>query len=187
MIKTRVLVLSSGGIDSTACVQFYKANKFHVSNLFVDYGQRSNKKEMMASKRIARYYNVPLETIKIKIGKQFKDGFVMGRNALLLFSALINFKYKRGIIAMGVHWGTNYMDCNQIFIDRMQIIFDDYSNDLIKIGVPFIKFSKLETWNYCLANDVPLNLTYSCERGEKQPCGKCLSCKDLKRLYASKI
>lgn len=187
MHKKNVLILSSGGIDSTACIHFYKKNDFRVSNLFIDYGQLSNRKELCASKRVASYFNTNLETIKIKSDKQYKNGFAIGRNAFLLFAALMNFKYKNGIIAIGVHQGTNYMDCNQQFIERMQTIFDEYSDNMIKIGVPFLKFSKLDIWNYSLANKIPLALTYSCERGEKQPCNKCLSCQDLKRLYASKI
>ncbi len=40
-------------------------------------------------------------------------------------------------------------------------------------------------WSYCKRLGVPVELTYSCEMGKDQPCGKCLSCKDLEKLYAA--
>lgn len=43
--------------------------------------------------------------------------------------------------------------------------------------------NKIEVWEYAKSKRVPINLTYSCELGLKQPCGKCPSCKDLIILY----
>ena len=68
----------------------------------------------------------------------------------------------------------------------MQSIFDIYKNGLIKIDAPFLTFYKSQIYDYCIKEKVPLNLTYSCELGLKQPCGKCLSCKDLEKISARK-
>jgi 7-cyano-7-deazaguanine synthase len=183
MKKRNVIVLSSGGIDSTACIHFYLKRKYEVTSLFVDYGQLSKNKEAKSSLNIAKYFNIPYRKIKIKNYKSFSQGYIQGRNALLLTIALINSEFETGIIAIAIHSGTEYSDCSQYFVDHIQLLFDDYSKGTIKIGVPFINFYKYEIWKYCKKNNIPLNLTYSCELGLKQPCNKCSSCKDFLKLY----
>lgn len=173
------LILASGGIDSTACINFYKKLEFEIELLFIDYGQLSRKKEYLAIVSIANYYNVPINKIKISPNKQYNDGFILGRNAVLYFLALNNFKRTDGLIVTGVHAGTGYYDCSEEFSNQMQIIFDCYSNNTIKISTPFITFNKLDIKNYCQLESVPLHLTYSCELGKKQPCGICGTCKEL--------
>ena len=58
-----VLILGSGGIDSTACIQFYKNLNFQIEVLFIDFGQVSSKKEYSAIKTIAEFYKVKLNNI----------------------------------------------------------------------------------------------------------------------------
>jgi 7-cyano-7-deazaguanine synthase len=68
----------------------------------------------------------------------------------------------------------------------MQKTFDLYTDGMVNISTPFIDWKKNEIYNYTKKNKIPVHLTYSCELGEKQPCGKCKSCKDLEYLYAKK-
>jgi len=184
MNKNRVLVLSSGGIDSTACIKFYKNQKSRVYSLFIDFGQLSKTKELKASQKIAKYYKIPYSLIKIKNNIQYGSGLLIGRNAFLLTTALINFKHDTGIIAVGVHSGTSYSDCSENFIHEMQAVFDIYALGCIRVGAPFLNWSKADIYNFSKKEKIPLELTYSCELGKKQPCGKCNSCKDLEKLYA---
>ena len=181
-----VLVLTSGGIDSTACVNFYKKMKFHVEGIFFDYGQASNKKEHAAVEAIGKYYKIPIKKITLTNNIKYQDGLIPGRNAFLYFGALMNFNNKNGIISSGIHSGTPYYDCSKKFLTEIQAIVDQYCQGVIKIEAPFLSFNKKEIWDYCLLEKVPLELTYSCELGKKQPCGKCSTCKDLQKLYASK-
>jgi 7-cyano-7-deazaguanine synthase len=67
----------------------------------------------------------------------------------------------------------------------MQSSFDLYTDGCIRIGVPFIKWNKRMIWDYCKTKKIPLEITYSCELGQDQPCGQCLSCKDLEALHVS--
>jgi 7-cyano-7-deazaguanine synthase len=46
--RKHVLVLSSGGVDSTGCIQFFKKLKFEVEAIFFDYGQPAKKYELKA-------------------------------------------------------------------------------------------------------------------------------------------
>ena len=181
-----IVVLASGGIDSTACINFYKKLKFNVEALFIDYGQVASDKEFEAVSSVSEYYKIKLVTVKVLNSKKFKGGLINGRNAFLCFAALINFSKKSGIVALGIHKGTNYYDCSVEFSRQVQKIFDEYSHDTIKIGTPFINFNKADIFEYCRLENVPLHLTYSCELGKKQPCGTCSTCKDLMTIYASK-
>ena len=49
----------------------------------------------------------------------------------------------------------------------------------VRVDAPFVRQSKVDLAIYCLLNRLPRELTYSCELGLDQPCGKCNSCKDL--------
>ena len=184
--KNYALILASGGIDSTACIRFYKKMKFNVEAIFVDHGQLARSKEHKAIILIAKYYRIKLHKIKITGNKQYNGGAVPGRNAFLFFTALMNFSKDYGIIASGIHNGTDYYDCSKEFVEQIQNIFDQYSQGTIKIESPFLNFNKKEIWDYCQLEKVPIHLTYSCELGRKQPCGNCATCKDLEILYASK-
>lgn len=181
-----VLVLTSGGIDSTACINFYKKINFSVEAFFVDYGQRARSKELNAIRRVTDHFQVKLFTIKVKSYKKFSSGEVVGRNAFLIFTGLLNFSRNSGIIAIGVHAKVPYYDSSTEFVRQVQGILEQYSQSAIKLGAPLMGLKKREIWDYCLAENVPINLTYSCELGRNQPCGECTSCLDLEELYASK-
>lgn len=181
----KVFVLLSGGIDSTACVQFYKNQGLDVQSIFIDYGQKSANNEKKSARAVARYYKTQI--IFINSGTKVEDlsGVILGRNASLLFTVFMHQQLTKGILALGIHSGTDYPDSTPIFTKHIQSIFDLYTNGKVKIGTPFLKWSKGDIWEYLKAENAPINLTYSCELGLEQPCGNCISCSDLETLYAS--
>lgn len=179
-----VTVLFSGGIDSTACVEFYLAQKAKVSALHVDYAQASAQRERVAALKIAKHYDVPLKKVTISGLKKQQSGYIVGRNALLLGAALMASRSHSSIIAIGIHSGTNYPDCSDHFVATMQTLFDLYADGQVMVAAPFLMWSKRDIWDYCLLKKIPLELTYSCELGRQQPCGSCLSCSNLEILYA---
>ena len=99
-----VLILGSGGIDSTACIKYYLDLNFKVSALFIDYQQKSNHKEFEASKKICQYYNVKQNAISVYNHVLFSNGLIIGRNALLLNIALMNIDFDSGLISLGIHY-----------------------------------------------------------------------------------
>jgi 7-cyano-7-deazaguanine synthase len=183
--KNYVLVLASGGIDSTASICFFKKLNFKVEGIFFDLGQASKKFELKAITSIARHYKIKLRVVKIRSDNNWRDGVINGRNAVLYFTALMNFPKINGLIASGIHKGTPYYDCSEEFLNSIQEVFVGYTNGIVKAAAPFLNFSKKEIWNYCKKEKVPLHLTYSCELGRKQPCGRCATCKDLEAIYVS--
>lgn len=182
--KSDVVVLLSGGIDSTACIPFYVNQDFSVTALFCDYGQVSLSQELPAVTAIADFYNIELNIVKCDGLPQINGGEIVSRNALLLNLALFFIQKKPALLALGIHSGTHYIDCGELFLTKMQSIFDLYTDGRVIITAPFISWTKKEIWDYCIFEKAPLNLTYSCELGKKQPCGVCSSCKDLEVLYA---
>jgi 7-cyano-7-deazaguanine synthase len=181
--KKQVTVLFSGGIDSTACLHYYKKLNYNVDGLFINYGQLAIEKERIAIRQISDYYSIETEEIFIATQPLIKNGVIQGRNLLLLSIAVMNYTRSSGLISLGIHSGTVFPDCSKEFILNFQGIVDMYFNGSIIIDCPFIDFSKREIYEFCITNKVPLSLTYSCELGKIQPCGKCSSCKDLITLY----
>lgn len=182
--RTKVLVLLSGGIDSAGCVAFYLKNDFSVSALFFDYGQLSAEMEYNAAQKISHYNTIPLKRIKCTGFNNLSGGCITGRNAFLLQGALMFFKNSSGLIAIGIHCDAPYYDCSSEFIQNMESLFEMYTCGRISVDAPFLDWTKRQIWDFCKNENVPLGFTYSCELGKVQPCGRCLSCKDLEVLLA---
>lgn len=180
----KVWVLISGGIDSSACLAFYLQHDFSVEGIFIDYGQSAALRESQAVKALSDHYGIPLRSLQLHGAKKKSKGLIYGRNVFLLFTALMEVGTSSGLIAIGIHSGSPYYDCSGDFLERVQPMFDAYTDGRIRPSAPFLEWSKREVWDFCHTAEVPINLTYSCELGEEQPCGKCLSCKDLEALRA---
>jgi 7-cyano-7-deazaguanine synthase len=179
-----VTVLLSGGIDSAACVAFYKAQGRRVSALHVDYGQAARRKEKTSATAIAAYMQVPLRVVTVRgVGVRL-EGEVVGRNAFLLTLALQEGGTLSQLIALGIHAGTQYCDCSAEFINLMNTLLGFQTDGRVQVGAPFVTWTKRQVWDYSKLNGIPISLTYSCERGSEVPCGECLSCKDVRRLNA---
>jgi len=184
-LRGETLVLLSGGIDSTACVAFYYWRKFSVRGVFVDYGQAAAPFERLSAKSVSEFYNIPLTQLSLGGCREKSAGLILGRNALLAFIALMESGMQVGLIAFGIHEGTNYYDCSSNFLQAIQGIFDAYTQGRVRVAAPFIEWTKQEIWEFSRSAKVPLHLTYSCELGMEQPCGQCLSCRDLEALRVS--
>jgi 7-cyano-7-deazaguanine synthase len=185
--RPKTTVLLSGGIDSTTCLAFYIRQRFQVAALFIDYGQAAAAKERHAARSISRHFHVPLRTIALEGVSSKGPGLVMGRNAFLLSTAALEFRAKAGIIGLGIHARTKYPDCSPSFVKKMQDILDAYTGGAVQIGAPFLSWTKAEIWTFANSQKVPLQLTYSCEKGLAQPCGLCASCSDLEALRARSL
>lgn len=177
------MVLLSGGIDSACLIPFLSAEYKPLSAFFVDYGQSAAEREISSARRIASHFQVPLTTVAIEGSRSKSNGVIAGRNAMLITLGLMEFSATSGFIAIGIHAGTNYMDCAPQFVNDIQLVVDGYYGGAVRVVAPFLHWSKQQVWAYA-QNRIPIAATYSCELGLDQPCGKCLSCMDLESLYA---
>jgi 7-cyano-7-deazaguanine synthase len=172
------MVLLSGGIDSTACVAFYLAQRRATSALFVDYGQLSVRRERRAATAVAAHYQIPLRLLRLGGLANMGTGLIQGRNGALLALALMASTARTRILGLGIHAGTPYVDCSTAFSAAAQSMLDLYTAGAVQLGTPFLEWRKGDIVAYCRAASVPLNLTYSCERGTSPACGRCSSCRD---------
>lgn len=184
MIKN-VIVLFSGGIDSTACIHYYLNQGFNVKAIFIDYGQITSIKEFQSATKIAKHYKISLDHLIFKNSQVYSEGEIKGRNAFLILALLLNYPQFIGIISLGIHSGVYYYDCSENFLKDIQRLLDGYTDGQVVIDTPFLKWDKKMIYNYCIDNKIPIHLTYSCENSSDKPCGICNSCRDRRSLNVS--
>jgi 7-cyano-7-deazaguanine synthase len=179
-----VEVLVSGGIDSAALLAFYMRQRFNVRALFVNFGQPAAKQESRAARAVCKHYGVRLSIMTVKSRAAFLPGEIPARNAFLVLAAVLVCKAQPGMIAIGIHEGLPYYDCSENFLKSIQTVVDGYATGRIKVTAPFLKWDKRIIWKFCKKVGVPVDSTYSCERGGAHPCGECLSCRDRDAISA---
>jgi len=176
-----ILLLLSGGIDSTTLLNFYKSRHVTPICIHFQYNQDSNLSEKKAVKKITEYYNVPLQIIPLNIPQNKRKNELIGRNSIFILAASA-LGYDPAIITIGIHSGTEYYDCSDSFLKDIQNLLDGYFMGSVQVVAPFINETKKSIINYCKENKIPIELTYSCLRKNSPPCGKCPSCLDRKEF-----
>ena len=135
-----VLVLSSGGIDSTACLSYYLLNGYSPCAMWVDYGQAAKVPELNAVQAITVYFGVPLKIVKVQGLQWFvtqSGDELRGRNLLLGSIGVCSFPFSHGLIAMGIHEGTNYRDCSIEFQTEIDTLVRTMSAGCLAMDFPF--------------------------------------------------
>jgi 7-cyano-7-deazaguanine synthase len=176
------IVLLSGGIDSAACAWFLRDRGHSIKGLFVDYGQRAVLFEKRSAEALSTTLGIALDCISVSTPNQFGAGEVIGRNAFLVFAALLSSRLHSGVIALGIHSGTTYYDCSSAFARSIDRLLAEHTDGRVRLSAPFITWSKKNIFDYYEASGLPIDLTYSCEAGSMPPCGTCLSCRDRRVL-----
>ncbi|MBP0115578.1 7-cyano-7-deazaguanine synthase [Bradyrhizobium vignae] len=177
-------VLFSGGIDSTSCVHFLKKGGHEVRGIFVDFGQAAARREDAAVDVLSEKLSIPVIKLRVSSSIKFGAGELIGRNLFLIASALLLGNCHDGLLAIGIHSGTNYYDCSRSFLSRVEVLAQECSDGRVSVVAPFVDWSKDDVFSYFKAAALPLNDTYSCEAGAVPTCGSCASCRDRVRLYA---
>src|SRR5688500_19426671 len=62
---------------------------------------------------ISDFYKVRLNHVTVVGFRRWGVGFVPGRNAFLLHTALMAVTFQKGMVAIGIHSGTAYRDCSE--------------------------------------------------------------------------
>jgi len=203
-MESKAVVLVSGGMDScvTAAVAAHESDE--LAFLHISYGQRTEDRERKAFNDIADHYGVEKRLdISIehlaKIGgssltdeniaiteadlesKDIPTSYVPFRNANMLSIAV---SWAEVIGANAIYIGavaedsSGYPDCRPEFYKTFQKAIDAGTkpDTHIEICTPIIHLTKAEIVKKGIELDAPLNLTWSCYRGEDLACGKCDSC-----------
>jgi len=201
MKKDKAVVLLSGGLDSST-VLFMAKQKYDCTCLVFQYGQRHTR-EIESAKKIAKRAGCGYKLIKINLpwkGSSLTDTksripsnrpcdigkhgvpstYVPGRNTIFL-SYAVSFAEAEG--AKKIFIGANavdfsgYPDCRpEYYRNFNRLLKAGTRNKNIKIVTPLIFKTKSDIVNLGLKHNVPFNLTWSCYKGGKIPCGVCDSC-----------
>ncbi len=204
------LVLLSGGIDSTTLAYYIKKklNRELYAISFV-YGQRHNK-ELEYAKYQAKILNViEHKTIDISFlrdliknsallnkdmslptweqaQKEMPSTYVPFRNLIFISIALA---YAESNDIDEVYYAAQrqdylgYWDCREEFVNKLNEISLLNPKKQIKIIAPFVNLRKSEIVKIGLELGVDYRKTWSCYKGEEEPCGTCPSCVDRKRAF----
>jgi len=193
------VILLSGGIDSTACL-YYARQRFNLSALIFDYGQR-HRKEIDAARSIAGRLHIPYRVVTLDLhwvtsaltsksmpvpkkrnllAQGIPTTYVPGRNILFLSYAVSfadNFNYRDIFIGAHTQDYSGYPDCRGEFISAFEKAVNRGIKNRVTIHAPFLKMGKSEIIKIGLRLKVPFHLTWSCYEGGKTPCLTCDSCR----------
>lgn len=197
------VVLVSGGMDS--CVTTAIAAQDHsLALLHLNYGQKTERRELQAFNAIADHYGVERRLIVsmehlAKIGgssltdptipvskanlnaKEIPTSYVPFRNANMLAVA-VSWAEVLGASAIFVgaveEDSSGYPDCRREFYDAFEKVIDVGTKPTtsIKLITPIIHLKKMEIVLRGMALGAPLHLTWSCYQREDVACGVCDSC-----------
>ena len=201
----------SGGMDS--CVTAASAIAFGCKPAFlhINYGQRTESRELMAFNEIANHYQVDQklvvdishlneigascltdESIEVPDSNLESDNipisYVPFRNANILAAAT---SWAEVLGAATIYVGaveedsSGYPDCRRSFFDAFEQTIDTGTKPgtQIKVITPLINLLKKEIVEKGMTLNAPLHLTWSCYKNENVPCGKCDSCALRKRGF----
>ncbi len=209
MSKPIAVVCLSGGLDS--CVTAAVAGQSHEPALLhVNYGQRTEARELKSFRDIADFYKVEkrlaidLDFLGKIGGSSLTDSsqavpegdvgrpgipstYVPFRNANILSAAVA---WAETLSASAVYIGaveadsSGYPDCRESFFEafRKAAALGTRPESQIEIVTPVIGMSKADIVRKGVELGAPLELTWSCYREETIACGECDSC--LLRLKA---
>ncbi len=201
--RETAVVLVSGGLDS--CVTASVAHKnFNCAFLHMNYGQRTEKRELKAFNAIADFYGVErrlvvgIDHLRAIGGSALTDrsinlpeadvhrqgipvSYVPFRNANLLSVAV---SWAEVIGARAVFIGaveedsSGYPDCRKEFYDAFNRVIEAGTKPETHIVVqtPVISLSKADIVRLGMSLGSPLHLTWSCYQREDLACGVCDSC-----------
>lgn len=206
MEAKRVILLLSGGIDSTTLLAKLSSDGYNIIALSFDYGQK-HEIELNYAKMNAAKYGVSIhEIIKLdkklfsasalvnkSIGistyeeKELPNGevnsYVPYRNLIFISSALSvaeSMNISSIYMAFNSDDQKNYWDCSMDFVHRINSI--SKAPNTIQIKTPFIQKSKAEVIQLAKELNVNLTQTITCYQPTgTNECGVCLSCISKKK------
>ena len=207
-----IVVLLSGGLDSSTVAGIAKKSNSKIFGLSFDYGQR-HKKELNSAITIAKHFNIDeLKIVKLDLSlwggssltdtqkeiptngiqnNKIPNTYVPGRNTIFISVAL---SYAEAINADFIGLGVNaldysgYPDCRPDYIKKFQELANlankrGREKKPIKLWTPLIDLNKEKIIQLAFENNVPLDKTWSCYSGDTKPCGKCDSCRIRNAAY----
>lgn len=203
--KDLAVCLVSGGMDSLVTAAIASTKHESLAFLHLNYGQRTEKRELESFKKIAEHYHVPSTHQKIidisflkQIGgssltddsievkkykgesKEIPDSYVPFRNTHIISMAV---SWAEVIGAKKIYIGavyedsSGYPDCRPEYYKAMnELIKKGTKNGDIEVITPVIFMNKVEIVKKAIELKAPLAFSWSCYERNDRACGVCDSC-----------
>jgi len=204
----KVVVLTSGGLDSTTLLYHHLKEKDEVHAIAFNYGQRHSR-ELEFAQSNAQKLNVPLLTVNASFLGEFLTGssqtdksvnvpeghyseesmkatVVPNRNMILLSMAIGHaIALKCDYVSYAAHAGDHaiYPDCRPEFAKAMGAAARKCDWRPISLLRPFIKMSKADIVEHGSEIGVDFSMTFSCYKGELIHCGRCGTCVERRLAF----
>ncbi len=207
----KAVILISGGMDSCITASIAKKNGFELCFMHINYGQKTEKKELESFNKIARFFKIKEKLIidmkhfsiiggscltdsKINVpkgnlnNKNIPISYVPFRNANIIAAAT---SWAENINAEAIYIGaveedsSGYPDCRRSFYDAFEKAIKEGTKPETNINIitPLISLSKKEIIIKGIEMKSPLELTWSCYKNENKACNECDSCLLRKRGF----
>lgn len=198
------IVLLSGGMDSALTLAIAKSESESVAALHLNYGQRTQTKELKSYNDLCEYYEIK-DRLIVDIsyllnigGSSLTDSTIEVEKANLeskdVPNSYVPFR-NANILTIATSWA-EVINANQIYIGAVQEDGSGYPDTReeffrafetvanlgtkpetnIKIKTPIIDLSKKDIVLKAVELGVPLEMTYSCYKNDEIACGECDSC-----------
>lgn len=203
----KIVVIASGGLDSTVLMHHLSADGHDVIGLGINYGQRHSR-ELQAGLFVSALLGLPyriadLSGIRELIANSSQTGdipvpeghyaeetmkqtVVPNRNMILL-SVAIGHAVSIGAdaVAYGAHAGDHaiYPDCRPEFASAMAraaLLCDWKRVELLR---PFLVMTKADIVRRGAQLNTPMGATWSCYKGGAKHCGKCGTCVERREAF----
>ncbi|MCX5684214.1 MAG: 7-cyano-7-deazaguanine synthase QueC [Planctomycetota bacterium] len=209
MSNELAVVLASGGMDSCTAAA-WAAKRYRLAMLHVNYGQRTEAKELECFKKITAHFRAEkflvvdapylgqiggsaLTDRRIPVPPDETPGeipptYVPFRNANLLAIAASwaeTIGATRIVIGAVEQDAPGYPDCRPVFYEA--------ANRLIELGTrpethivvetPLVALKKVDVIRMGRELGAPFELTWSCYQAELRPCRNCASCRRREEAF----
>jgi len=205
----RVVVVHSGGLDSTVLLASLVAQGHEVLPFSVDYGQR-HARELQAAEDVWRHFGVEGKRLDLSAlssifdssslieasGQAIPEGHyeadsmkstvVPNRNMLLLAAAAAYaINSQANAVAYGAHAGDHaiYPDCRGSFVLAMTGALAVCDWEPILLLTPFLYMTKAQIVAQGAEVGAPFGLTWSCYNGREKHCGVCGTCVERRAAF----
>jgi len=203
----KVVVILSGGMDSTTLLYDVLNEGYDVYAVSFDYGQRHGK-EIWAAMKTCELLGIPYKIVALNAlcdvapsaltrkeisvpdGKydepSMKQTVVPNRNMVMLALAI---SYAIGIGANRVFYGAHagdhaiYPDCRPEFVQSLAAAAQLCDWYPIEVLAPYLDMDKGDIALRGKELGVDYALTWSCYKGEEHPCGTCGACTERAEAF----
>jgi len=199
------VVLVSGGMDSLVTAAIANESHDRMAFLHLNYGQKTELRELQSFRDIATHYHVPVENqkiIDISFLKQIGGSSLTDDNisvkkyegdSNLIPDSYVPFRNTH-IVAMAVSWSevigaqkiyigaveedsSGYPDCRPSYYKALNnLIKEGTKEQNIEVVTPLIALRKEEIILKATSLNAPLKVTWSCYERQDKACGICDSC-----------